>query len=320
MKPVVCFGEALIDFINKDRHADGPVTIEHFYQFPGGAPANAAVAVAKLGGNSRFLGQVGDDQFGRFLQSCLQTYRVDTRHLLMHPTAKTSLAFVMLDEEGERSFSFYRDGTADMVLTPEQLTAAMFADAGIFHFCSNTLTGPGIAQTTLSALQMAREAGAAVSFDVNLRHNLWASNEADRDSINALVYQSDVLKFSRDELEYLAGEDIDGYITHCLASGCQLLLITDGGKAIEYITPTARGRVASPKVTVVDTTAGGDAFSGGILYTLAQCEDIGAWLSSTSHVEALVTFAAHCGAHVVQKPGAFPALPTFDDVRTHFPL
>lgn len=319
MKRVVCFGEALIDFINKDHHADGPVTIQHFHQFPGGAPANAAVAVAKMGGNGAFIGQVGDDNFGHFLTSCLETYGVDTQFVLHHPTAKTALAMVMLDDEGERSFSFYRDDTADVVLTAEQLSDDMFVETELFHFCSNSLTTPVIAETTQWALDAAKIAGASISFDVNLRHNLWPQSRADRDVINGLVFASDVLKFSRDELEYLADGDVEGFVQRCLSAGCSLLLITDGGKAIEYITAGARGKISPPAVKVVDTTAGGDAFSGGMLFLLSQVNDVKPWLTMEDNVRSLVGFASQCGAFVVQKPGAFPALPEFEDVQSFFP-
>lgn len=312
MKQVLCFGEALIDFLNFNTTAQGPLRLAEYRQYPGGAPANAAVAVARLGGHALFAGQVGQDGFGDFLAAALQQYGVDTRFLLRHPSANTTLAFVTLDDSGDRSFTFYRHETADVLLTPAQISADWF-NAGIVHLCSNTLTTAAIAACSEALVQQARRAGLLVSFDVNLRHNLWPHGQADRQVVNQLVKQADIVKFSRDELEYLAGGDCDGYIRQCLAAGCRLLLVTDGGKTIEYFRASgANLQTASlqpPKVAVVDTTAGGDAFIGGVLFGLSLLGDFAALLADDSALAQLLTFASFCGAHAVTLPGAFPALP-----------
>ena len=197
-RQVLCFGEALIDFLHIGVQPQGPLQLPAYRQFPGGAPANAAVAVAKLGGLARFAGQVGQDAFGDFLAQALQAYGVDLSLLKRHPTAKTALAFVMLDETGDRSFSFYRDQSADVLFAPEQIGADWFAAKPILHFCSNTLTDDFIAHTTSQLVKQAKAAGCLVSFDVNLRHNLWQEGTANRERINALVWQADIVKFSRD--------------------------------------------------------------------------------------------------------------------------
>ena len=319
MKPVICFGEALIDFLNFDQHADGPITLKDYRQYPGGAPANAAVAIAKLGGKSYFAGQVGNDAFGHFLEQALITYQVNTQFLAKHASAKTALAFVMLDNEGDRSFSFYRDQTADVLFSKQQIDPSWFAQQALFHFCSNTLTDAMIAETTQCAVAMAKQQQSLISFDVNLRHNLWSTGKADIKLINDLVYQADLIKFSRDEFEYLAENNTSDYLEKCFEKGVSLIVITDGEKAIEVFTKDNNELLSVPQVNVVDTTAGGDSFSGALLFALSQLDQPKQALTSLKILKDLITFAACCGAQTVAKPGAFPALPHFDDVKQHWP-
>jgi len=315
MGKVICFGEALIDFLQFDTQLSGPLSLNNYCQYPGGAPANASVAISKLGGQALFLGQVGDDAFGCFLEEALRTYHVDTRYLLKHQTAKTALAFVMLDEDGERSFSFYRDQSADVLFTPAQIPQHIFKAEDFVHFCSNTLTNVDITQTTQAVIDLAKKENMVVSFDVNLRHNLWPMGQADIALVNKFVNQANVLKFSKNELTYLSGEDETNYIDTLLANECQLLLVTNDGDAIEYFSQFHRGQVLPPKVNVVDTTAGGDAFSGGLLFQLSQSADWLDILQNNKRLKALVQFSVACGAHTVTKAGAFPALPEYADVN-----
>jgi fructokinase len=314
MKAVICFGEALIDFLNFNQSQQGPLTLPEFRQYPGGAPANAAVAVAKLGGNARFVGQVGKDAFGDFLIQAMAAYGVDTSLVFQHAEAKTALAFVMLDEQGERSFSFYRHQTADVLFNQQQCDPDWFDNNSILHLCSNTLTTEAIADCSEHLVSLAQQQGALVSFDVNLRHNLWSAGEADRERVNQLVYQADVVKFSKDELDYLADGETDTYIQHCLQQGCRLLLVTDGANLIHYHTADDQGAVQPPQVKAADTTAGGDAFIGGFLYALSVIADASVQISRPETLEPLLIFASHCGAHAVTQPGAFPALPTLTTV------
>lgn len=310
LRQVLCFGEALIDFLHIGVQRQGPLQLPAYRQFPGGAPANAAVAVAKLGGLASFAGQVGQDAFGDFLAQALQAYGVDLSLLKRHPTAKTALAFVMLDETGDRSFSFYRDQSADVLFAPDQIGADWFDSKPILHFCSNTLTDDFITNTTTQLVLQAKAAGCLVSFDVNLRHNLWQEGTANRERVNALVWQADIVKFSRDELQYLAqGSDSEtDYLQHCLDAGCQLLLVTDGGGSIDYYRAgSAPVTVTPPKVQVVDTTAGGDAFIGGLLFSLSCLPNVS--LPQGALLHACIEFATACGAVTVTRPGAFPALP-----------
>ncbi|MDE3071970.1 MAG: carbohydrate kinase, partial [Pseudomonadota bacterium] len=171
MRSVLCFGEALIDF-----HAEGRDPYGYpraFVPFAGGAPANVAVAVAKLGGAARFAGMLGTDLFGDLLLDSLRRAGVDTRDVARTGEANTALAFVALDAHGERSFSFYRPPSADLLFRPGHFRADAFADTAVFHVCSNSMTEPLAAETTREGMRRARAAGALVSFDLNLRPALW---------------------------------------------------------------------------------------------------------------------------------------------------
>jgi fructokinase len=312
MRPVICFGEALIDFLNTGYQDDDCLKLNNYRQYPGGAPANAAVAVSKLGGKAFFAGQVGDDAFGEFLINALHTYQVNTQFVSKHPHAKTALAFVLLDEMGERSFSFHRHQTADLLFEKSQVDENWFCESPIFHFCSNTLTEKHIAACTEYAVEQALRHEAIISFDVNLRHNLWATGEVSIGVVNNLVKQAHVLKFSLEELTYLAEGDIESYIQSCFDAHCQLLIITDGENVLTYYTATILDAISPPKVITVDTTAGGDAFIGALLFSLCHFEQLAELLEDSELLKQIINFSASCGALTVTKAGAFPALPNFE--------
>jgi fructokinase len=320
MRRVVCFGEALIDFLNTGQQTDGRLSLNSFTQYPGGAPANAAVAVARLGGNAAFAGQVGDDQFGHFLIDALKLYGVDTSLVAIHPDAPTALAFVFLDREGERSFSFRRRQTADIVITGEQIEPGWFRDNPILHFCSNTLTDGDIASVTGHVVAQARAHDSIVSFDVNLRHNLWPAGAVDAEVANKFVVGSDIVKFSREELDYLSGGNGEGYLSSCFASGLKAALVTAGPGDIEIRTSAAKLAVTPPQVEAVDTTGGGDAFIGAVLYGLSLQDDAAACIEDVDCLRELVASAAHCGAIAVTRRGAFPSFPTFDEVADRWSI
>ena len=315
MKRVVCFGEAIIDFLRIGGECVDGLELPDFRQFPGGAPANVAVAVSKLGGDAWFAGQVGDDDFGKFLKHAFVQYGVKTEFLLTHPDAPTALAFVLLDADGDRSFTFYRHDTADLVFNSSQIDSRWFGPGDIFHFCSNTLTEPDIAGVTATAADSARKAGSLVSFDVNLRHNLWKGGAVDRDAVTPLLDKCDILKVSGDELEYLAEGDASTFIQERLDCGVQLVLVTDGPNAVRFYCPDFNGEVPAERCEVVDTTAAGDAFTGGLLFGLASSSHASPLSAGPDVIKQLVGFASRCGAHAVQSAGAFPSLPTLADVK-----
>lgn len=313
---VMAFGEALIDFLSNGGDKDGQP--ETFSKFPGGAPANVAVAVARLGGNSHFAGQVGQDSFGAFLKASLESYGVNTHAMLMTDEAKTALAFVSLDESGERSFEFYRHPSADMLFRKEHFAADWFAEeTGVFHTCSNTLTEESIADVTAYGVDLARRAGWIVSADVNLRHNLWPQCLVDKERVITWMHSADVIKASLEELEQLTDQPME-LVRSLLNDGVTLFVLTDGGNPVRYYTASgSSGEVVAPTVSVKDTTAAGDAFVGGLLYQLAMNAKTANGLKDMSEtsLHSAIAFAVACGACAVTKLGAYPSLPDLEQAN-----
>ncbi|MDW7746355.1 carbohydrate kinase [Halomonas sp.] len=322
MTPVISFGEALVDLLSSrlgdtpDGPTDGPET---FTPYAGGAPANVAVACARLGVPSRFLGMLGEDHFGDFLAAELAAHGVDTSGVVRTREARTALAFVSRDAEGERTFDFYRPPAADLLYRLEHLPAGVFAEPAIVHFCSNSLTEPEIAETTLAMAEMARRAGCLVSVDANLRHNLWEGGAADISLVTRLLDAADLIKLSTEELDDLrADHPREGWLAERFAAGVRVAVITDGPGEVMLKGVGLDERITPPRVEAVDTTAGGDAFIGGLLAELAEYTADkgldGDWHRDTAFLRRAVEIASRCGAHAVTRPGAYAALPDRDDL------
>lgn len=325
MLTTISFGEVLIDMLSNKVGGNADSEQETFTKFAGGAPANVAVAVAKLGGDSRMAGKIGEDMFGDFLRDSLHEAGVNTDYLLSTREANTALAFVSLDDSGERSFTFYRNPSADMLFRADEFQTEWFANPGLFHFCSNTLTASDIAAATAAGAKMAADAGWLVSFDVNLRHNLWASGRADAELVWTLAADAHLVKMSIEEMDYLRGEQSEEQAIEQLFEGsAQLLLITDGGNPLRYFFKTAsglqQGQITPPAVKMVDSTAAGDAFVGGLMVQLAQQEisadQLLTFCSDTAKLEQALAYAARCGGYAAAHYGAFVALPTREQLES----
>lgn len=316
---IVCFGEALIDFLA--RPAQGPGEPRHFVEYAGGAPANVAVAAARLGAHARFVGMLGRDMFGDFIADQLSGYGVDTRDVRRTDAAKTALAFVSLDGDGERSFSFYRPPAADLLFRDADFSPDGFADAGVFHVCSNSLTEEAIAAATLAGMRRARLAGALVSMDMNLRPSLWPAGFDPAPRLLAALLEADLIKLCGSEFDFLArhlgGEEAalqrlwHGYAT--------CVLITDGATPIRWFTRTRSGSVATYKVAPSDTTGAGDAFVGGLLHRLValgvSAANFNDFLQREDELTDALRYAAAVGALATTRHGAFAAMPSAADVE-----
>lgn len=319
MKKIISFGEALIDFV--PTISGLPLAeVEQFRRAAGGAPANVAVAIAKLGGDCYFAGKVGDDAFGHCLGSILKDHGVDIDSLLYTRKAKTALAFVSLRADGERDFLFYREPSADMLMTAEEMNPAWFQQAGIFHYGSITLTWPDSKAATLRGIELAQQAGALLNFDPNLRFSLWPSPEAARDEIVPLLPHADILKVSEEELSFLTQKEKEREAAqYLLELGVELVLITKGGEGCSYYTSSLAGTIPVTRVESVDTTGAGDAFVGGFLYQVARLDIAKDNLERlTDHrdtLESVLRFANVCGAITTTGRGAIPSLPTLEQVE-----
>jgi len=309
---IVCFGEALIDFL---ATPPAPLEAPTFRQFAGGAPANAAVAIARLGGHCEFVGMLGEDMFGDYLLRSLREAGAGTRYVRRTAQAKTALAFVSLDAHGERSFSFHRPPAADLLFRTADFDPACFAEATTFHVCSNSLTDPDIAATTLAGMAQARTGGALVSLDLNLRPALWPNATPALPVLWRALEAADLIKLAREELDFLK-EDRHGDddVVARLLRTARLVLVTDGGAPLRWCAHGRSGKLATFTVDAVDTTAAGDAFIGGLLSQL-QRHDIDSrnfddLLADTPALERCLRYASACGALAVTRHGAFASLPT----------
>ena len=316
MKSVVCFGEALIDMLAEPAG----VAPLRYARHAGGAPANVAVALAKLGTPVAFAGMLAEDAFGDFLLESLAQAGVSTRLVRRTSAANTALAFVSLDAKGERRFSFYRPPAADILFRSEHFLPEAFTSAAAFHICSNSLTDPACADATAEGVRRARAAGAMVSFDVNYRPGLWPTHADARPRIWSLLKEADLVKLSAAELQYLA-EPMQGEaaVLEALWRGkIRWLLVTDGDAPLRHYTRESRGEFPSFEVPVVNTTGAGDAFVAGVLSMLhkeqVSPESLPVFLKDPERVRATLRFAAACGALAVTRHGAFEAMPTRGEV------
>lgn len=319
MKPVMSFGEALIDFV-PTQNGQPLSEVEGFRRAAGGAPANVAAAVARLGGDSYFVGKVGDDAFGRFLETTLKDSGVNTEHLLFTREAKTALAFVSLRDDGERDFMFYREPSADMLFEASEMNPTWFQTPGIYHFCSVTLSHPTSAAATRRGAELAYQKNWLVSFDPNLRFPLWKRPEDAREAVLPLIPFANLVKVSDEELLFITqSRDPDRGARALLDLGVDLVVVTRGNKGSDYYTQHSQGHVPSVTVEAVDATGAGDAFDGGLLYQLAERDldrpGFRRLLQNAEALEEILRFANVCGAITATGRGAIPALPTRETVE-----
>ncbi len=318
MFSLLSYGEVLVDFLPTS------VNDPSYIPLAGGAPANVAVAYAKLGGSGYFAGGISEDNFGNMLMQSLENEGVNTDFVKRIEGANTALVLVSLDSRGERTFNFYRHNTADMQYGISQVDKINWQNIGFFHFCSNTLTSQPMYSDTLYAIRKAKRNNVLISFDVNLRQQLWQDLSLLMSRVEACIEESDVVKLSKDEAEYLAKikkVDVNVYVQHLLLLGAKLIVITDGPNPVQVTCASFSIMLTVPKISPVDTTGAGDSFISGFLFSLAKSvgdhENIDSLyeiIEQREHVSAAVLFGANCGAFTCQKKGAFTALPHLTDI------
>ncbi len=302
---VLSFGELLIDFVAQEMGVtvgDAPA----FVKAPGGAPANVAAAVARLGGRAAFMGQLGDDAFGHYLAGVLAAERVDTRGITYSSAARTALAFVSNTLQGERSFMFYRHPSADMLMQPADVDTSLIDAYQAFHYGSITFISEPAASALRLALDHALAGGKFISYDPNLRLPLWPSADAARAGMLAGLTYANLLKISEEELHFLTGGDD---IAPLWRERMQLICITYGAAgAAVYLRDGSCIQAAGYAVTALDTTGAGDAFVAAMLTgILAHSDD---W---RAQLPQILDFANAVGALTCLQKGAIPALPTRDE-------
>ncbi|XP_015952581.1 probable fructokinase-4 [Arachis duranensis] len=304
---IVSFGEMFIDFVptvSGVSLAGAP----GFLKAPGGAPANVAIAVSRLGGKSAFVGKLGDDEFGHMLAGILKENNVVADGIAFDEGARTALAFVTLRSDGEREFMFYRNPSADMLLKPEDLNLDLIRSAKVFHYGSISLIVEPCRSAHVKAMEVAKEAGCLLSYDPNLRLPLWPSAEEARKQILSIWEKADVIKVSDNELEFLTGSDKIDYASALSLwhPNLKLLLVTLGEHGSRYYTKKFHGQVDGFRVDTVDTTGAGDSFVGALLCKIVDDHSI---LEDEARLREVIKFANACGAITTIKKGAIPALP-----------
>ncbi|PWZ18830.1 Fructokinase-2 [Zea mays] len=305
---VVSFGEMLIDFV-PDVAGLSLAESGGFVKAPGGAPANVACAIAKLGGSSAFVGKFGDDEFGHMLVNILKQNNVNSEGCLFDKHARTALAFVTLKHDGEREFMFYRNPSADMLLTEAELDLGLVRRARVFHYGSISLISEPCRSAHMAAMRAAKAAGVLCSYDPNVRLPLWPSPDAAREGILSIWKEADFIKVSDDEVAFLTRGDANDEknVLSLWFDGLKLLVVTDGDKGCRYFTKDFKGSVPGFKVDTVDTTGAGDAFVGSLLVNVAKDDSI---FHNEEKLREALKFSNACGAICTTKKGAIPALPT----------
>lgn len=312
MTDVTALGELLVDFTYAGNSANGRRVFE---QNPGGAPANVLAAVSRLGLSSAFIGKVGRDMHGEFLRDTLMEAGIDTDGLVMSDEAFTTLAFVNLGENGERSFSFARKPGADTLLRAEELPLGLVRESRVFHVGSLSLCAEPARSATLAALDEAERAGCVISYDPNYRPALWDSEEEACRQMRSIVGRAKLVKVSDEEAPLLTGfSEPEKAAAYLVEHGAYLAAVTLGAGGAYIAARDGGCHVPSYAVEPVDTTGAGDAFWGAMLFMLLKSgiapEDL-----SMNDAARFAKFANAAAALCVMSRGAIPAMPALNDVE-----
>ena len=314
---LAAIGEALIDFI-PDRNGCDFNDVTAFSPKVGGAPAHVCAAFSILGGSSRMLTQLGSDPFGRKIIGELDRVGVDTSCISLTDEANTALAFVSLAQNGDRTFSFYRKPSADMLYKAESIKETYFNNVFALHFCSVSIGDFPMKQAHKHAIELMRERNGIVSFDPNLRFNLWDSRQALYEAVREFIPLSDIVKLSEDEVGFVTGENsIEKAAQQLFGQGVKLVLYTCGSKGAYAFTKNVKAFSPALKVSAVDTTGAGDGFTGAFLWSLRKMCSVPDELEKLTENELIesLNFANRFCALSVQKKGAIASYPTLDEMQ-----
>lgn len=308
MSKVVCIGESLIDFMPTGEELT-------FQAKAGGAPSNVCAAIARLGGKGCYLGKLSEDIFSRFLLENMQKYGVNTDYTVIDKRYQTALAFVSLDKNGDREFNFYRNQSCDLMLDKSEIPSDIFDTGDILHFCSVGLVESPSKYAHIRAIELAKAAGATVSFDVNVRERLWDNVDNCIRTIKEFLPAADIVKVTDDELILLTQQKDEAEAVKTLldiSKNCKILVVTKGASgAVAYDRTGDSYFSPAADVKVVDTTGAGDCFIGCLLYKLS-CKEASLTLQGIS--SAMDFAGLGCGV-VIGKKGAIQSMPTQQDIE-----
>lgn len=309
---VVALGELLIDFTENGTSQQGNPIYE---ANPGGAPCNVLSMLTKLGRKTAFIGKVGQDIFGNRLKTVLDEVGIDTSNLVMDDEARTTLAFVETFPDGDRDFSFYRNPGADMMLSEKEVDTELLKDTKIFHFGTLSMTHEGVRNATKKAIDAAKEAGAVISFDPNLREPLWKSLEEAREQVAYGLSRCDVLKISDNEIQWFTGEeDYDAGISKLRAQYDIPLIVLSMGKegSRAYYKDLCVEVKPFLQEKTIETTGAGDTFGGCCLHHILQH---GLHNMDEEKLREMLTFANAAASIITTRKGALRVMPEEQEVR-----
>lgn len=310
---IVAIGEVLIDLTQTGTDGAG---VPQYAANPGGAPANLAVAAARLGASTALISKVGKDAFGRYLRSVLEENQVDVSALAVDEEQHTTMAVVSVDENGERDFTFYRDPGADSMLLKDEIPLGLLKEARFLHFGSVSLTREPARTTTLCAAETARALGAVVTYDPNYRANLWPDEATAVRRMRKPLDMVDILKISDEELPLMADTRDPEEGTAALAEhGIRLILVTLGPNGVFYRFGDKTGTVPGVPCTVGDTNGAGDTFFGAFLSRLSRLD--GFDCLTEDNLREMLAFANRAASITTSRRGAIPAMPTLEEMQTH---
>ena len=309
---VAAFGELLIDFTENGTSGQGNPVYE---ANPGGAPCNVLSMLNKLGHRTAFLGKVGNDIFGRQLRAAVESAGIDVSGLLTDEDVRTTLAFVETKPDGDRDFSFYRNPGADMMLREDEVRDDIIADAKIFHFGTLSMTHEGVRNATKKALRAAKEAGAVISFDPNLREPLWNSLDEAKEQVLYGLGQCDILKISDNEIQWLTGEEDFTKGVHWILERYHipLILVSMGreGSRAYYKDLIVEVKPFIQKNTI-ETTGAGDTFCACVLHYILEH---GLTDLTENDLKEMLTFANAAASIITTRKGALRVMPEREEVE-----
>lgn len=307
----VTLGELLIDMFPAETGRRFN-EVSAFIPKPGGAPANVAVAGARLGAQTAFIGKVGQDFFGESLAEVLKREKVETRGIRFDPDARTTLAMIAQPSAHNNEYIFYRNPGADQRLRTDELDRLLLTSTHALHIGSLSLSDEPSRAATFEAVRTARQSGAMISFDVNFRPALWHSQADALAQIDAMLPNADLLKVNEIELELLTGAtDIEKGSAVLLARGPKFVIVTLGAAGSYFRSAQTGDFVQSFKVEAVDSTGCGDSFVGALLTELTRF----GLQNMQAHMRDALQFANAAGALTSMRRGAIPALPTRQQVN-----
>ena len=309
---IAALGELLIDFTDSGVSPSG---MRLFERNPGGAPANVLTAAARFGRMTAFLGKVGDDMHGQFLRQTLLDAGIDVSGLVMAPDVFTTLAFVALNENGERSFSFARKPGADTCLRPEELNAAVLDSCRVLHVGSLSLTDEPARSATFAAVERAKAAGAVISYDPNYRAALWPDEATAAAQMRSMVPYAGVMKLSDEETLLLTGAAGPEEAAHrLLAQGVSCVAVTLGDRGALVAVAGGMQTVPAFASDPVDTTGAGDGFWGGFLHRMLTLDKRPAALTVSDAADC-ARWGNATAALCITRRGGIPAMPALGDVQ-----